>query len=292
MIKKRVLLIDGDNMAHRALHRFGNFTNSEGHPSGVVFGVPYMVSSLITQFLPHTIYVVFDGGLASWRKAILPSYKSREHRIDVDYDAFYRQKADVAKVLISLGVRVIWEEGEEADDILAVLTHRLRGYLTLVSSDKDFNQLLRPGLKIFKPSNKTILTHENLQEEVGYTPSQCVDWLCLDGDDSDKIPGVFGMGKKRITNFLKVYGSIQAFLDTDDGFFGSISREAIETAYSRNYKLISLGYAWTKYWRKKPTPIYKCELFSRVEAIKVFRKYEVNLFDKPSFSINFKSLKP
>ncbi len=289
-MKDKILIIDGDNMAHRALHRFSNFTTKDGYPSGVIFGVPFMISSLIGKFLPDQIYVVFDGGKAKWRKELLPNYKNREHKIDVDYEAFLQQKADIAEALAHLGVRVIREEGEEADDIIGVLARRLKGYLTIVSSDKDFNQELRHNVKIWRPSTNTLLTVDNLYDHVGYEPYECVDWLCLDGDKSDKIPGVRGMGDKRIAAFLEKYETIEDFLDSGDGSFGSISREDIEKTYRLNFKLISLGYAYRKHWRKKPTPSFSRKEFNKLGAAMIFRKYEVNLLSKAGFIKHFKSL--
>jgi len=291
MGKSKILIVDGDNMSHRALHRFSNFTTKDGYPSGVVFGVPFMVSSLVGKFLPDQIYVVFDGGKAEWRKRLLPDYKDREHRVDVDYEAFLQQKKDVAEALSYLGVRVIMEEGQEADDIIAVLTRRLKGYLTIVSSDKDFNQLIRHNVKIWRPSTNTLLTTQNLFDKVGYHPWECVDWLCLDGDKSDKIPGVKGMGSKRISDFLEKYESITEFLESGVETFGSISRDTIAKVYSTNYRLISLGYAYRKYWRKNITPKFSRRDLDKVAVAKIFRKYEVNLLSKQGFIKSFKNLK-
>jgi len=288
--KKKILVIDGDNLLHRALHRFGNFTTKTGEPSGVFFGTPFIINSLISKFYPQEIYIVFDGGKASWRRELLPNYKVREHKIDVDYEAFARQKKDLVHTLPYLGIRTIQVAGEEADDIIAVLARRLEGYITIVSSDKDFHQEVRDNVTQWKPSTKTLITPLNIVEKVGYSAKECVDYLTLDGDKSDKIPGVKGMGPKRIRQFLDKYTSIEGFLDSGDTSFGSIQRAQFEAIYPLNFKLISLGYAYRKYWRKKITPKFSRDGFSREEVLNMFRKYEVNLLTKPGFVENFKKL--
>ena len=289
-MKQKILVIDGDNMAHRALHRFGTFTTKAGNPSGVIFGVPFMINSLMSRFYPTTIYAVFDGGKAAWRKKLLPNYKVREHRIDVDYEAFLEQKEDLIELLSNMGVRVIREHEEEADDIIAVLTKRLEGYLCIVSSDKDFHQLISPLVTLWKPSITTLLTTANTFEVVGYEPHECVDWLCLDGDKSDKIPGIKGMGKVRIRQFLDKYGSIEEFLDSEDQNFGTLSKKVFQKTYALNNRLINLHYAYRRHWRKKTTPKFLRVGFSREVVLMLLRKYEVNLLNRPGLISNFTKL--
>lgn len=250
-----------------------------------------MIHGLLNKFYPDQVYVAFDGGKAEWRKKILPEYKDREHRIDLDYESFARQKADVATLLAHLGVRVIWEKNQEADDLIALLAYRLKGYLTIVSSDKDFHQLITHNVSVWRPANNSLLNLITCRTLMGYAPEECVDYLCLMGDKSDKIPGVRGLGEKRIRAFLDKYKTIEGFLDTEDKSFGSISSGDIEEAYVRNRRLISLSYAYRKYWRNVQVNLEPAHEFDRAKALSVLRKYEVNLLSKPGFVTHFQKLK-
>ena len=289
--KRKILIIDGDNLAHRALHRFNTFTTSKGIPSGVVFGVPFMLSSLIAKFLPNEVFIVFDGGRAQWRKDLLPTYKEREHKIDVDYEEFYRAKEKLRLNLQHLGLKVLWEKGTEADDLIAVLVRRTKSaYITLVSSDKDFHQLISPTVSVYRPSNDTLLNTHNLKEVEGYHPHEALDYLTMLGDKSDNIPGVRGMGEVKIKSFLSDIGSIEAFLDSEAVHYKSVPRERFEEAIRVSRKLMNLSYAVYAYGRTKPIDCITEPDFDEDKFGLLLREYEVNLLKKPGFLKPFKRL--
>jgi DNA polymerase-1 len=291
MKKISVLLIDGDNLAHRALHKFANLTTSEGEPSGVVFGVPYILGSLVGRFKPDKVIVVFDGGRAEWRTKLLPTYKEREKHVDVDYQAFYRAKDHLKELLPCLRINVIWERHQEADDIIAAYCFKNpKQYITIVSSDKDFHQLVNPYVKVYRPSNDKYLTSDNLYDEEGYYPDEVVDYLSLIGDKSDRIPGVAGMGPKRSENFLYEWESIERFLESDATKFGSITKDKFEEVYNISRKLINLKYAYVRFWKRRELPKMTSGKWDDRKARKLFGKYQVNLMQKENFVKSFRNL--
>lgn len=100
-----LLLIDGDNALHRALHKFGGFTSKEGAPSSMIFGFPYILRRALIKFEPDMVIAAFDGGRHEDRLAILPTYKLREHKEDFDYEAYVAQKEVVMNLMVNMGDR-------------------------------------------------------------------------------------------------------------------------------------------------------------------------------------------
>lgn len=289
MNKKSMLIIDGNNLAHRAQHKF-NLSTAEGKPSSVVYGFVYVLNSLIKRMSPNQVVVAFDGGSHPERLKILPGYKARDHRMEEDeYKAFTDQIAFLRENLKFAGVTVVHERFMEADDLIyMVVRSNPNSYKTIVSSDKDFNQLLGPNTKIYNPFRESYITHLNCKQEFGYEAKQCVDYLCLDGDKSDKIPGVPGMGPVRIAQFLEEFGSVEDYLESDDQ--GKWVKYPIEEVWKRNRKVISLSLFHTKFLKLKPLRGYPASFNPKEAHLAFFREYQVRIFQNPEVIETFKRL--
>jgi DNA polymerase I len=295
--KPNILIIDGDNLCHRAYHKFGALTTSKGESTALLYGFFYVLHSLVKRFNPQHLYIAFDGGRNEHRLKILPGYKDRERSEDFDRENFYKQKEIVRNLCGMLNTHVAWAKGQEADDLIYMILKReidtAKVYTTIVSSDKDFNQFLGPNVKIFNPFKSAVLTHVSLKKDLGYTPIQFIDFLILDGDKSDKIPGVHGMGEVRIKSFMGTYGSIENYLEaavTDHSW--DKYRPGIVQAYHQNNPLINLRLFYHRYLRGFATPWYptKSVFFEIKEAQVIGRQYEIQLFNKVDFIETFKNL--
>lgn len=286
----KVLIIDGHNLAHRARHRFAKFSNSEGLSSSVVFGGPFIVSSLIRRFPNDLTYVVFDGGRAKERMEALPEYKAGRDR--EDNDQFFKQMEDFKKILNNLNVRVIWERHEEADDFIYTLgkvVHRTT-HKTIVSSDKDFIPMLDPWTKIFNPFKDKIITTENCKKLYGFSHTEFLDYLILKGDKSDNISGVPGLGDKRIRQLLDEFGSIDDYLEQCTGGIFDKYWEDIDAVNDRNHELINLRYFHNKYRRNHPVS-YWGEPTYNPQAVKVIAHgYGIRVFNDDKFLKPFREL--
>lgn len=288
----RVLLIDGQNLAYRARHRFINFTNARGESSSVAYGGPFMVSSVLRKFPSSICYVVFDGGRAPERKAIWPEYKNRDKQ-DV-HDNFYQQLQDFRTILTNLGVTVVLPKGEEADDYLYKIARKHKKVSkTIISSDKDFVPMLDPYTKIYNPSKDALISTLNVRSLYGFTEKEFTDYLILKGDKSDHIPGVTGLGDVRIRELLDLYGSIDDMIAEYKvkGNVGKFTRYMPElmAVYERNFMLISLRYFHNKFLRHKPIPIMEPTWDLEVVR-KVSRKYGISAFRQEKFLKPFKQL--
>lgn len=289
----KILLIDGNNLAHRARHRFDNF-HFQGKSSSVVYGGPFIVSSLLRRFPCVECYIPFDGGRAKERMALLPEYKNRDKK-DID-DHFNQQLEDFRTIMSSLNVKVVHKRHEEADDyIYAIARANPKVHKTIVSSDKDFIPMLNPFTKIFNPSKDALITTESCKSLYGFTHKEFLDYLILKGDKSDHIPGVRGLGDVRIRAILDEYESIEGLFEADDrGKIGPSSpwynyMVAIEEAYDLNMELIGLRYFYNKHRRGQAIPVApRTWDVPKVEALA--RKYGIKAFRQEKFLKPFKQL--
>lgn len=240
---KKVLLIDGENILHQSFHKFANLRSSDGKPSGAIFGFFKSLNMYLRRFDPDEVTISFDNGHSPYRTCLLPNYKGHRKNISIDYESLQSQKKVILKILKLLRVPYVYDEHKatdyEGDDLLAFLVLKVynkdNNKITLISSDKDFNQLLGKNIKIFNPRKEKIIYDKTCMKEFGYSPEETVDYLSLVGDSSDDIPGVKGMGPVKTRKFLDKYGSIKEALKQG-------CKENIEEISEINKKLIDLRY--------------------------------------------------
>lgn len=286
-----ILIIDGNNNLYRAYYKFTQMSNLEGLPSGVVYGFLTMTKGLIQKFNPDKVYIIFDGSRSKERLEILPNYKNREKRIDFDSKSFYSQRDDLMKILKCLGIKCIREKGYEADDLIYALCHKNnKEDIVIASRDKDFNQLISRKVSIWDGHNQILLKKNTLKGRAGYEPKECVDYLVLDGDSSDKIPGVPGFGPSTIRKFLDEFGSIRKFL-RNGGDFGKKGEGVTKELYLRNKALIDLRYFYKKFLKHKDLSFLDVKVkfkpkFKKAKALLL--KYEIKLMYKETFIETFK----
>lgn len=241
MARKRVLLIDGENILHQSFHKFEKLKSTDGKPSGAIFGFFKSLHMYLDRFNPDDVYITFDNGHSPLRDKLLPNYKG--HRVNISYDreSLIKQKMIILKILRYLRIKYLFDKNKkslyEGDDLLAYLYFKVLSpewLITIVSSDKDFNQLLRTDrVKIFNPRKEEYIRQTNCESIFGYTPYETVDYLSLVGDSSDDIPGVPGIGPVKARKFLDKWQSIDKYLELNaDG--------KIQEIYNRNKQLIDL----------------------------------------------------
>ena len=241
--KNKILIIDGNNICHRAYHQYKSMRNEEGKITSMIFGFPYILHALINLHRPTRVYVVFDGGRDARRLEILPDYKKRDKKEDFDYENFIQQKNVVLEMLTHLGVDYYHQKDKEADDFIYLLARKYgrKSQVLIVSTDKDFNQLINKNISIWNPFKQERITHLNCKKLTGYEPYQCVDYLTLLGDKSDNIPGYRGVGEKTAVKFLEQVDSIENFLN-DKNLTFNIKRDILAEVYKVNKELIDIRY--------------------------------------------------
>ena len=209
----RVLILDGLNLFFRNFAIL-NMVNSKGMHVGGLGGFFRSLGAMIKQTNPTSVYVVFDGaGSTTNRKNLLSEYKgSRNLQRITNWDAFdnleeeHDSKIDqivrVIQYLKLLPVKTTILDKVEADDIIAVLAKKLvkkhNSTCFIVSSDKDFLQLVTDKIILYRPMEKEYYTPKVVEEKLGLLSKNFILYKTLLGDNSDNIPGVKGLGVKGI----------------------------------------------------------------------------------------------
>ena len=201
-MKKHLLLVDATGIAHRAFHAYpkGSYRDEDGLPNWALVGFVQIMQHILkasNEDLPSHGAAVFDPEGPTFRHTLFPTYKDRPGRA-AELKAqlpFMHHAAD------ALGLKSVCVEGFEADDVIATLAERAAraGWrATIVSSDKDFCQLVRNGsVEIVEPVTKQRIREAGVRTKFGVDPALVPDVQALWGDAVDTIPGVDGVGGKR-----------------------------------------------------------------------------------------------
>jgi len=261
---ERVLLIDGLNLFFRNFAML-NAVNPDGIHVGGLGGFFRSLGALIRQIQPTSVYVVFDGaGSANNRKNLLPEYKSGRNlqRItnwevfeshDDEDDAKIDQIVRIIQYLKTLPVKTISLDKVEADDIIAhlcsVLPKKPEDKVFIVSSDKDFLQLVNESVIVYRPMEKEFYTDQTVKEKFGMSPQNFIIYKTLLGDNSDKVKGVKGLGEKKLTKLFPELTQQDLTLDDIYNICESKFKEHVVyarviqniEALEKNYKIMDLS---------------------------------------------------
>lgn len=293
-MNKKVILIDGQNNMYRAYYKYANMKSRKGKPSSIVYGLPLIVGGLLKKFKPDEILIIFDHDRNKKRQEIWPDYKKREKGIRFDADDFHSQKETVHKLFKALGVPIVHQKGQEADDFIykAIREYKARGFneIIIASRDKDFRQLVDNKVSLWVVQDDHRVTKDNIEKVYGYTPRETLDDLILQGDKSDVIPGMPGFGEKTARAFIKEYGSIRKYLKGGHQF-RKVDNELLKEVYKRNKALIGIKYFCRKYLKNVPMEITKGNSKIDYQYIsEVCNDYDIKTFADPKFTKTFKDL--
>jgi 5'-3' exonuclease len=196
-----VLIVDGNNMAYRALHTLS--LSHRGKDTSITFGVLKMLEGLMKAHGPRSIIVCWDGG-KSYRKRLYPEYKEHRTKDERDWDDVYRQMDELADyALPMLGILSVKAVGIEADDLIAQAARMCADRPYIVSTDDDFLQCVDNRVSVINPVKGTIITADNFEKETKVPLGFYLIYKILVGDSSDNIPGVRGIGPKTASTFVK-----------------------------------------------------------------------------------------
>ncbi|WP_038906086.1 DNA polymerase I [Dickeya zeae] len=214
-----LILVDGSSYLYRAYHAFPPLTNAAGEPTGAMYGVLNMLRSLLQQYHPSHVAVVFDAKGKTFRDDLFEHYKSHRPPMPDDLRA---QIEPLHRMVKAMGLPLLSVSGVEADDVIGTLAQQAEraGKPVLISTgDKDMAQLVTPQITLINTMNNTILGPDEVCAKYGIPPSLIIDFLALMGDSSDNIPGVPGVGEKTAQALLQGVGG----LDTLYGNLGQIA---------------------------------------------------------------------
>ena len=220
---KKIVLIDGHSILHRAFFGIPDLTNAEGLHTNAVYGFLNILFKILEEEKPDYLTVAFDVHAPTFRHKMFADYKGTRKPMAEEL----REQVPVMKeVLKSMGVAIVECEGYEADDILGTIarsSEKAGLEVSLVSGDRDLLQLATEHIKIRIPKTKRTGTEiedyyaADVKEKYQVTPEEFIDVKALMGDASDNIPGVPGIGEKTATALIAAYGSIEnAYAHVDE----------------------------------------------------------------------------
>lgn len=286
--------MDGEGLLHQSFHKFANLKSSDGIPTGALFGFFKSLRMYLYRFNPDDVYVVFDNGHSKHRTNILENYKGHRKRIDIDYESLQSQKTIIHKMLRALRIKYIFDKkiecNYEGDDFLAYLILKglpRKSKITLVTADKDFNQLLRGKLiKIYNPRKDQLIYESNCKNIFGYGARETVDWLSLLGDSSDDIPGYYGIGEKKARQFLDKYESIEKYLGQEECMKDDPEHSKMKECWERNRRLIDLKWFCNEY-PIESLPLVEKDSMKMSIVERISYKYDISSFNDNLFMKTF-----
>ncbi|WP_126452157.1 DNA polymerase I [Sulfuriflexus mobilis] len=229
--KKPLILVDGSSYLYRAFHAMPSLTNSQGQPTGAIYGVINMLRRLLREHEPQHIAVVFDAKGKTFRDAMYKEYKA--HRPPMP-DELRGQIQPIHDIIKAMGLPILVVDGVEADDVIGTLAVEAsrQGMPTLISTgDKDMAQLVDDSVTLVNTMTELVSDPAMVEEKFGVRPDQIIDYLTLIGDKVDNVPGVPKVGPKTAVKWLAEYGDLETIMANADqikGKVGEYLRDSLE----------------------------------------------------------------
>ncbi len=226
--RKRLYLIDGSGYVFRAYHAIQRLSNSKGFPTNALFGFTGMILKVLKDERPDRIAVVLDAAGKTFRDDMYAEYKANRPPMPPD---LLQQWPVIHEILRGYRLPTLEVEGVEADDVIATLARRgaREGYeVVIVTGDKDLMQLVGGPVSILDTMKDKRYGPKEVEEKMGVPPERVVDFLALQGDAVDNVPGVPGVGEKTAQKLLQQFGSLDALLERASEVDRPKLRESIE----------------------------------------------------------------
>jgi DNA polymerase-1 len=216
-MRPRVYLIDGTAIVYRSYYAFVKrpLVNSQGQNTSAIFGTVNSFLRLVETYKPDRVAVAFDRKEPTFRHTMDPNYKANRPPMP---DDLVSQLAPIVKFFHEISVPEFSCPGFEADDVIATLAEKYKADhdVVLVTSDKDYSQLVDDHVILFDPFKEIELNTDGIHEKYGLTPGQFIDYLALVGDTSDNIPGAMGIGPTTAVKLLSEFGDIDTLYTSLD----------------------------------------------------------------------------
>ena len=215
-----LILVDGSSYLFRAYHAPPHLTNSKGEATGAIYGVINMLKSLVRQFNPSHMVVVFDAKGPTFRNEMYSEYKA--HRPPMP-DDLRTQIEPIHEIIKAMGLPLVSITGVEADDVIgtfARIASEQQRHVLISTGDKDMAQLVNEHVTLINTMTDTVLDPQGVVDKFGIGPELIIDYLALMGDKVDNIPGVPGVGEKTALAMLQGIGSIKSLYERLDDIAG------------------------------------------------------------------------
>ena len=214
----KLLVLDGNSIINRAFYGIKLLSTKNGDYTNAVYGFLNMLKRFEDMCSPDAVTVAFDVHAPTFRHKKYDLYKAGRHAMP---DELRQQMPVVKNILHLLGIKTIECEGWEADDVLGTLAKSCRdngNECYIATGDRDSLQLAHDGVKVLLARTKStdVCDEKTIMEEYGVTPHQLIQVKALQGDSSDNIPGVAGIGPKTAIDLISKYGTLDYIYDNLD----------------------------------------------------------------------------
>lgn len=235
MSVNQLVLIDGHALAYRMFYALPieSFTTKAGEPTNATYGfMRTVLDTILADNPPHYFAVSFDLG-DTFRDEIFDEYKGTREKMPDELDV---QIGRIKQVLQAMNVPILELEGYEADDVLGTIAQQAKPKevpVHIITGDRDLLQLVDENTRVELPQRgsrppEVFADDESVKSYFGVRPDQVVDFKALTGDNSDNIPGVYGVGKKTAAKLLKKYRTLENIYDHVDEIKGAMGRKLAE----------------------------------------------------------------
>ena len=290
MLKDRLLLIDGNSIMNRAFYGImGNkmLSTNDGKYTNAVYGFLTILFKNIEELNPKYLAVSFDLRRKTKRHEMYEEYKANRHGMP---DELAKQMPMIKDILRAMNIDIVEKEGYEGDDILGTLSKygEKQGLnVTILSGDRDTFQLASDNITIRIPRTKQGKTEtveydeKKIIEEYGIKPIALIEVKGLQGDTSDNIPGIPGIGPKTAINLIKKYGTIKNLynkIEEGKDTLKGKQREAIVENKEKAFLSRELGKIDVKVPLDNNLETLKVEEWDKAEVLKLFKEYNFKKF--------------
>ncbi len=229
-----LLLVDGSSYLYRAFHAMPDLRNTQGEPTGAIYGVLNMLRRLDGDYRTQDVAYkacVFDAKGKTFRDDWYPEYKANRPPMP---DDLVRQIDPIHACIAASGWPILMIDGVEADDVIGTLARSAaaQGMEVVVSTgDKDLAQLVDPHIRLVNTMSNEVLDEAGVQTKFGVPPARIVDYLALIGDTVDNVPGVAKVGPKTAVKWLAQYDSLDGVMAAAGdvgGVVGENLRQALD----------------------------------------------------------------
>ncbi len=212
-MSSKLYIIDGSGYIYRAYYAIKQqLTNSEGLPTGALFGFTKMLLKLLNDKGVENVAIAFDTKVPTFRHEKYPEYKANRKATP---DDLVKQMPYFREIVEGLGIKALVQDGFEADDIIGTIAKNFSAQgmrVVIVSGDKDLSQLVSDKISVWDAMKNVHYDKIKVREKFGINPEQIVDLLALSGDTSDNIPGARGIGEKTAVQLLNEFDSLDSLL--------------------------------------------------------------------------------
>jgi len=218
---RKLVLIDGNSLLHRAYHAYPHLMTKEGQPTGAIYGFVVMMLSAVSRLEPSHLVIAWDVSKRTFRHDKYEAYKAGRPEMDQD---LVDQMQVTRKVVETFNIPQFGLDGFEADDVIGTLAEQscADGEVIIITGDRDALQLIKDKkIVVYMPSvgkgmygkgrdrGVSIYDKQAVKAKYGLVPEQIIDLKALMGDSSDNVPGVKGVGQVTATKLLQERGSLE-----------------------------------------------------------------------------------